>query len=407
MRFPGTVTATAKLWIGWRPSGLLRSLSLAACAAAILAFTLGFFYGLPGRAQQELATPEVLATVVQQSGSLVVFSEFGETTDTIWAADAHGPQERIKLASIDHAAGYGIVPTLSPDGKRVAYTLLPSGVAQPDPAAAELWMLDLDGGATRRLADRVDLLASPVWAGGSDAVVVRRIQWRDDGSIASELLRVSLDGSANQVATAEAALFPIDFSPDGAAFYFAVASPSGTELARAPAQGGGARETLAHLSDGITRDWHLSPDGARLAYLAQGPSDIEVAFVLRVVDLQTGEVDAPLADDGPARFNPLWEENGVLTIGRLDGDGSPARLALEDGGAVLSELPLPAGGAAGFDVPLSWSPDGVYLAVRAFDGVSATQPGRSRVFVIAADGGRRLLSQQSDVVIVGWLEAAP
>ena len=404
MRFPRTVTAAVVS--GVRLSGLVRSLLVAAIAAAILLLTLGGIYGLPGRAQDEQATAQRLDSLVQRAGPLVVFSEFGDTADTLWAADPDDPQERVKIASVSHAVGYGIAPTLSPDGARVAYTVLPPDAAATSATAAELWTLDVADGATRQLAEGVDLLATPVWSGRGDAVITRRLQWREDGSVGSQLLRVALDGTTTQIAAVEAALFPIAFSSDDAWLFFAVGTSAGTELARAPALGGGGSETLAHLSDGVSRDWQLSPDGARLSYLAQAPSGVEVAFVVRVADLKTGQVTAPMADDGSARFSPLWEEDHVLTIGGLHSGGSLARLSLEgertEAGA--SSLPGPDGG---FDVPLSWSPDGVHLAVRNFAGSSVADPGPSRIVILASDGGRRDLSTLSDVSIAGWLEAAP
>ncbi|MCH7719103.1 MAG: PD40 domain-containing protein, partial [Chloroflexi bacterium] len=205
-----------------------------------------------------------------------------------------------------------------------------------------------------------------------------------------------------------AGLFPIDFSPDGSWLYYAILSPSGTDLARAPAQSSGKAEVLAHLSDGVARDWHLSPDGTQLAYLGQVSLEGGFTFVAQVLDLALGTVYTPLSR-GSAQFNPIWEREGGLTIGRLDGDagGAPVRLSVD--GNVLARVPPPGSpsGRAGFDVPLSWSPDGAYLAVRSFERSSVANPGPSRVVVTGADGQRRELSPVSDVVVAGWLEVSP
>ena len=419
MRLPRTVIAAAKPGSRRRPrsngsrqrasrSRLVRPLFAAALVVAAAALTLGLTFGLPGLASDEPPTSAGLQSLLQGGTPLVVFSEFAEDADTIWAADPDDPTDRVQLGRVDHALGYGISPTLSPDGTRIAYTVLPPEVTGLGlDTVAELWILDTAGGKTSRLAEGVDLLAAPVWSPTGDAVVVRRGGWREDGSASFQLLRIDLNGAAVPLAAAEADLVPIDFSPDGAWFFYAALTSAGTELARAPAGGGGAAETVAHLSAGVARDLRLSPDGMRLAYLAQAPDDANVAFVLGVLNLQTGEVAAS-PDDGVARFSPLWERDGVLTVGRLDGGGAPARLIVEGAGVALEapQLPGPAGGT-GFDVPISWSPDGVHLATRSFARASLADPGPSRVVVVATDGGRRELSPLSDITIVGWLEVAP
>jgi hypothetical protein len=120
-------------------------------------------------------------------------------------------------------------------------------------------------------------------------------------------------------------------------------------------------------------------------------------------------VEPPLTDAAVTHFNPVWELDGGLTVGRLTGaggsGGAPVRLDA-DGAATVSALPGPPNEASGFDVPLAWSPDGVHLAVRSFTGTSVAAPGPSSVVVVNTDGGRRELSQLSDVVVAGWLQAS-
>ena len=61
----------------------------------------------------------------------VAYFEFGETTDTLWLADLHDPSKRSRLLSVPHAAEYGVVPSLSPDGRRFVYTSLAPEVRKP------------------------------------------------------------------------------------------------------------------------------------------------------------------------------------------------------------------------------------------------------------------------------------
>lgn len=379
-----------------------RPVVVAALALGALGLFLSLVLGLRAIGGGQPTASAGRPALPQTEGPLVVYSEFGQTADTIWAADPDDPTDRAPIAIVPHAWGYGVFPSLSPDGSYIAYTVLPTGAGQGgSDARGELWLLETASGEMRRLGQDIDLPSSPVWSAEADAVVVRRSRWQE-GAGSAQLLRIDLAGAATEVVAADAGLYPIDFSPDGAWLYYAVLSPSGTDLARAPTAGGEV-EALAHLSDGVARDWRLSPDGTRLAYLAQAPKGAETAFEAQVLDLSTGSVDAPLAGAAVAQFSPVWEQDGSLTIGRLEGDG-PARLSA--GGARLSQaLPTqPSGG--GFDVPLSWSPDGRYLAVRSFEGTSLADPGPSRVAVASRDGARRPLSPLSDVIIAGWLEVS-
>ena len=412
MRLPRSVADDAKPAPGRRPPGswmlpLFAQWPVRALlVAALLVGAAGLLLSLRGTAGNDPTVSSQLQSLLQQGGPLVVYSEFGLAADTLWAANADDPADRVQLGRVDHAENFGIFPSLSPDGTRIAYTVL---LPVPGPnGAAELWVLEIAGGASRRLADGIDLRVTPVWSPASDAVVVRRSDGQEGSAGSSELLRIDLNGAATTIAVAEAGLFPIDFSPDGAWLYYAILSPSGTDLARAPAQSSGKAEVLAHLSDGVARDWHLSPDGTQLAYLGQVPLEGGFTFVAQVLDLSLGTVYTPLSR-GSAQFNPIWEREGGLTIGRLDGDagGAPVRLSVD--GNVLARVP-PSGspsGKAGFDVPLSWSPDGAYLAVRSFERSSVANPGPSRVVVTGADGQRRELSPVSDVVVAGWLEVSP
>ena len=402
MRLPPALMARAVSGVGRRfsPKRAARTVLLPALAglALVVALTLGL-RNLTG--DPSVASPSL--PILLGSGPAVVFSELGETADTLWAADPDDPTERIALGRVAHERWYGIFPSLAPNGAFVAYTVLP-----PGGAGAELWVLEIAGGEARRLARDIELRITPVWSAEADAIVVRG----SAGPSGGQLLRVDLGGSVTPLVAAEAQLFPpeaqlfpIDFSADGW-FYYAALTSSGTSLARVPALGGEAA-LVANLSDGFARDWRLSPDGTRLAYLAQTSQDAGAAFVAQVLDLSTGLVQTPLASADVAQFSPVWEREGALTIGRLDAaGGAPVRLSRDGGLSATSAVPASAR-PSGFDVPLSWSPDGGHLAVRSFAGASVADPGPSSVVVVSTDGARRALSSRSDVAIAGWLEAAP
>jgi Tol biopolymer transport system component len=348
-------------------------------------------------------------SVARATGSpQIIYSEFGQNADTIWTAPGEDLSRRTALATVDHAPDYGIFPSLSPDGRRIAYTVLApdSGLADVS-APAEVWVMDGDGGNRRRIAVGADLPVIPVWAPDSASLVFRRSVPRENAAGAFQLVRITLRGVETVLLDTNLGVFPVGFSPDEATFYFVQLSPSGTDLGRM-ATAGGPATVVAHLSDDFARDWHLSLDGTRLAFLAPRNTGDRVSYSASVLDLAGGGVSVMMAASavtaaaGADEFNPIWHPNGRdLTVGRLTSGrtGAPALQMAAEGVGAERSLAAP---AQGFDVPLSWSLDGRYLAVRFFEGSSVTNPGRSWVMVIDGGSKRQTVSPSSDIEVLGW-----
>ena len=335
------------------------------------------------------------------SGPQLLVSQFGVGQDTLWSLAAEDPERRRPVATLPHAAGYGVYASLAPGGRLLAYTALPPGLKSPSAdSPAELWLLDLETGEARVVAADADLLVAPVWAADAGSLAFRRSQAVENAAGAFELVLVDLGGGETVLARAEAALFPVGFTPDGALLYTSV-SPQGTDLARVTP--GRAPERLAHLSEGFTRDWRLSPDGRRLAFLSPQPTAQGMVLRAMVADLAVGdETESPriwAAAYGPGQeFGPAWHPGGDLTLGRLSPGQTGAAVRLDAVGAESL-----AGPEQGFDVPIAWSPDGRRLVVRTFEGLSVVAPGRARLEVVGEDGQRRSLDMTGEIAFVGWL----
>jgi hypothetical protein len=336
---------------------------------------------------------------IQSRGQQLLISEFGERSDTIVALDPGDPSgSRTTIAEIDHAPGYGVFATLSPDGEALAYTALPANLDEPAPDAPALAGIVGVDGDTEVLADDVDLLVPPVWTPDSGSIVVRKNTPAEDSAGSFELILLGRDGSRSTITSwRSAAVFPIGFT--GSTLYFATLNTSGSDLYRVGADG--SDETLvAHLADGIARDWRLSPDGAAIAYSVTNPGEQSVK-TLRV-DVATGVVAEAVASSDGARqeFNPAWRNDGTLTIASVDDSGGDT-VSIDGGGGATAQL---SDNDDSIDLPLGWSPDGATLAVRAVDGPNAHSAGASRVELLDAGGGRVAVSDSPDVLIVGWLE---
>jgi len=381
-----------------------RAARLVALAAVVAVLAAGLWHFALGGL---MSGDDSSGSVARATGSpQLIYSEFSQNSDTIWTAAADNLSQRRAIATVGHAPEYGIFPSLSPDGHRIAYTVLPPDGGQADIAApAEVWVMDGNGAGRRRLAVDADLPVTPVWAPDSSSLVFRRSVPRENAAGSFQLVRITLAGVETVLVDAGVGLFPVGFSPDGATFYYVQLSADGTDLGRVAATGGPAAP-VAHLSDDFARDWHLSPDGTRLAFLAPRYTDDRVSYSATVLDLG-GDNAAPVLRAASAmlsdadEFNPIWNPNGRdLTVGRLT-SGSAGAPALQMAAAGVEAERSLAAPPRGFDAPLAWSADGGYLAVRFFEGSSVTNPGRSWVMVVGGSK-RQTVAATSDIEVLGW-----
>ncbi len=349
------------------------------------------------------------ATFLQDNGSsvkaggppLLIYSEFGSASDTIYSARADDPTQRTRVVTIAHASEYGISASLSPDAKRIAYVVLPPNAAPAIDSPSEVWVMAADGHDRTRLATGADLPVTPVWSSDGTSVVFRR---SDPATARFQLVAVTLDGTESTLYDSADGLLPVGFTPAGD-FYFLRLSPSGSDIGVIRSDGT-ANSAFAHLSDDFVRDWHLSPDGTKVSYLASHTEGDQTTYNAEVLDLQSNPEEAlsafAVSDPTFNEFNPLWRpKSGGVTIGRLNAEAtaSPVEQVVAFGGPPIRLFAAP---QQGFDVPLSWSPDADYLAVRSYEGSSVEDPGRSWVAIAGADGSRHTVSPSSDVDVIGW-----
>jgi Tol biopolymer transport system component len=353
------------------------------------------------------ATVTPLATGVPE-GLRLLYKEFGSEADIIWLAAAAEPQRREKVAEVEHTPDVGISASLSPDGEQVAYLVL--AAAGADLALdAQAWLLDVDSGKTRLLGGDLDGASKLVWSSDGNSVVVRRNGPQAQIGQAVSLLKVDVsDGSETLLMQADDVLelFPMGYSPDGTFLYFAQITLGGTHFGVVAAAGGSPR-LLVQASDEPARDWHLSPDGSRVAFLARQPTDDRIAIRAFVVELVEGGTPQPLSDfsgalDAGEHFNPLWHPDGErVAVGRTPADGASAAALVSLAGGELEEVTP--GPEQGFDVPAGWSPEGDYLAVRSFEGSSAVEPGREHLVIIEWGKGRQAVADKGNLEFIGWL----
>jgi hypothetical protein len=162
------------------------------------------------------------------------------------------------------------------------------------------------------------------------------------------------------------------------------------------------------LSDQIARDFSLSPDASRVAFSV--PAILEGQFVTQtyVADIAAQEVTPLELPESLAlgdQLVPIWHPDGEsISFGQLPGGGDPGRVALIplDGDEATLLAPPP----QGFDQPISWAPDGGFLAVTSFDGDSLGNPGRAGLVFVASTGQRLAAPEGREFQPIGWIDPA-
>jgi len=374
-----------------RPKGRFSvkgALSLVTAVGLLLALALAVTRITPSTvAPSNLAPTNV-------GGFLFVYQELAGEETAFWAADPQKPQNKRALLTVQHREGYGPRAGLSPKGTHLAYTILPTS-ARDAPSTAELWVGELTTGKTQLLQTGVELRSTPLWSPDGGTILFVRLYERSSYTLETELATVPLKGgeahSLIRDATSQG-LYPIGWSPDGRRAYFSRVTPQGTDVASVTTSGEVA--TVLHASDGIAREFLLSPDGSRVLYTSGPPPGKAGRYRVESADLATGRKET-LAEGVSDHFSPIWRADGrAVTLSQEGGVAS-----IEPGG--VSALIAPAPGDSD-DLPLAWSPEGRFLAVRSLEKAQGRYVSE-RLAIASPSGGRTNVETNGHAEFVGWL----
>jgi len=359
-------------------NGLIAAAVIAA-AAAIVPIVIAAVLGVGSARGAKTAFASAPA------GDYAVVSRTQGDQDIIAVVSSVNPGDVREIARVSHIDGYAANGSVSPDGRRVALVVADGG-SKANPNAA-LVVLDLDTGEQTRLADDVDILRTPIWSSDSSSVVVNRNAQTTDGRAAIQVLRVEL-GGADPVELLRVAnvlgVYPVGFDAQGR-LVSVVVDGRGSTLVR-------DGQELGLLSEQITRDWRLSPDGAQIAFIE---SDVSGGLAYRgrvaVVDNLGGgvaHVESQVA--GGQQLGVAWKPGDAApTFGQeRETAGNAERMTAQE----LESSP-------GFDVPLAYASDGSALAVNHWTGASFADPGHATLQIV--DGGQRA-DVQGFARFYGW-----
>ncbi len=359
--------------------------------AAVLVLTAGLVAGTAllfadpgggrGQAAARLHTPGPRFVLVQRTPE----------RDLMLLVAARDPSDRVTLAAFDRPLVLGNVQT-SPDGARVAYVLL-GRPGVPD-GLAGLWIRSSSpGGAAIRASVQPDDLSRLAWSVDGSALVVRS---------GTELVRVdAATGAATQLVGQEGALgiYPIGAGRGGWPVVYATIDGHGTDAWRLDGQAATAT-LVAHLSDGIARDFSLSPGGRRMAYLApEHDSAGEVMYVARELRFDGTALAAASSVEGArGAVRPVWRPDGTLTVGRVGHGavGVAVAGAQSTSGTQAHDRP------EGIEAPLGWSQDGSTLAVQAFARDNPNDPGPADLRLLGQNGAPATVGGSGVLEFGGW-----
>ena len=284
------------------------------------------------------------------------------------------------IASFPSFLSFHAHGSASPDGIHVAVLHVADSFGQ----TGTLSIVDLNAVSQVDAAKVFDLNSRIAWSGAGNRLAVIRTRSRDDvGRLSVDVIEVDSQTGAHLSTTNFDAVLdaePVGYAPGSDQLYVAIVDQSGSTLWSVA---GGSRQRVASFSPGRTRDWSLSPDGTRLAFVdVFGPGDRSYAgstfhFAGHTVSVSTASSVA--GNELGAAWRPGSSEPG------FGGPGGSLQLTGPEKGAYLA--------------PDSWSPDGTMLAVRVYGG--GNDPAGS--LQVVAGSYRIRLSEDPGASLLGWV----
>lgn len=266
-------------------------------------------------------------------------------------------------------------PAVSPDGRQVAYSFYDAARAREKrDNGTDLYLMPVEGGAGRLLLAHEAVgvwLGEPAWRPDGKSLL---FTYRD--ALGKESIqRVGIDGESRQVVVQDAASPTLSRDGRRLAYLTTDAQSYGQTLWLADADGSKARSLVGTPQFESLATPRLSPDGARIAFIAIGGPDQQPPRAAA-----TPPSD-PLAWLRP----PPAAAHGILyNVWTVNADGNDLRrltLDLEVEVAVLA-----------------WSPDGRWLVFESDHGLN----------LVSADGKEvHYLAKQYAVGGIDWYRSMP
>lgn len=360
----------------------------------LLPFVLGFFaiaatlLGWAFLAASPLANESTsisLPSVPAASIRSIAYTAPEAAWDHLYVRSMDGGKPRV-VASFPIPYGFDAFRArgaASPLGNQVAVV----SVADPMASKGHLTLVHLPEGARTEVDAELDSQGPLAWSADGTHLATTHTTAASDTSRADVAI-IQVDaatGSASQAAEFDEVFqaVPVGYSIDRERLLVVVIDQSGSSLYAV--REGGRVQRLASLAAGRTRDWSLSPDGSRLAYI-EFTATGERGYAGRTIVVATGSVLASAATAN--EYGAAWRPGSAIP----DFGGPGGTIRLSDPSA-----------AAQYVFPSSWAPDGSAMVATIYSAGSDRGASPSDSLELVTSTSRERLADQPGARFFGWV----
>jgi TolB protein len=259
----------------------------------------------------------------------------------------------------------GSLPSVSPDGKHVAFISNRTG-------NDDVFVISARGTDETPLTHSLENESGPIqWTSDS-----KRVVFSIFADESSRIYAINLDGRAQQEIGNVPGRGPT-LSPDGKRVVYMAGTWTATRLMTSTLDGSNAKQ----INDGVSIAWNSrwSPDGKRIAFTGRDDSTRELAvFVMNADGSQPRQVTHISPEEGRAQ-GPRWSPSGRQLAIQVNSKSHVSHIWLVDLGTGRAQKLAPHDQPY-LDESPSWFPDGKRIAFQS------NRTGRMEIWVMNVDG---------------------
>jgi Tol biopolymer transport system component len=237
-------------------------------------------------------------------GSKIVFTRLAEGPESnealdaeIWVMNGDGGAQR----RLTHNTTFDLGAVWSPNGRRIAFSGPQFNSAGRELIAPRIFLIDADGGSETQLTDPSVRAMFPNWSPNGKQIAFHGIY---GGAGATEVLVIDADGAEPvNLTNHPSADARADFSPSGQKIAFQSNRDGNAEIYVMNADGTEPVRLTTNPAADQAPDW--SPDGKQIAFQSNRDGNIEIYVMNADGTEQTRLTDYPGRD-----LDPAWSPNG-------------------------------------------------------------------------------------------------